>query len=176
MARLRTFGISIAIAAFLALIAIDGLPSLGLFHDRARRLVEPLLRGTGLFQGSWTVFTPRVDRENHHLEVQIDYDTGDTRIWRSPAWTELSPLDKLTRFREMEYTEQLFGNSTRPLRAAFAHYLSRELRPRDGAQPRKITITHHYAVIEPPAEGDAQPLSPSREHPNVISLYVEQAP
>ncbi len=176
MARLRTFGISAVIAAFLALIAVDGLPSLGLFHDRARRFVEPFLRATGLFQGSWTVFAPRVDRENHHLEVHIDYDTGDSRVWRSPVWSELSALDKLTRFREMEYTEQLFGNSTRPLRAAFAHYLARELRPTDGAKPKKIAVTHHYSVTEPPAEGEEQPLPPPNEHPNVISLYVEQTP
>ena len=176
MARLRTIVLSVAIAAFLALIAIDGLPSLGLFHDRARKVVEPWLRATGLFQGSWTIFTPRVDRENYHLEIQVDYDNGDTLIWRTPNWRELSTLDKLTHFREMEYSERLLGDSNRPVRAEFARFVADCLKPTASARPTRIAMTYHYSGTDFPAEGDHQPLPTPDEHPNVVNLYVEETP
>ncbi|MFO0899587.1 MAG: hypothetical protein U0836_19335 [Pirellulales bacterium] len=173
MSRLRTIAASVLILAVLALIFIDGIPARGLFHDRLRQRVNPLLYATGLYQGPWSVFTPRVDRENHHLELHIEYDNGESVDWRSPPWNDLSTLDKLTRFRELEYHERLFAASNRPVRAAFAHFMTKELQPTATAKPIRIVMTYHYSSTEPPAKGDHQLLPAASGHPNVITLYSE---
>jgi hypothetical protein len=170
---LRSLGTSLFIAALLLAAAIDGLPSLGLFHERARALVQPGLALLGIDQGSWTIFTPRVDRENHDLRCEIEYDTGDVVRWQSADWRKLSAWEKLRRFREMEYGERLYGESNRAVRRAFAHFLARELAPAAGARPRRIVLTYHAALIEPPVEGDHQPRPEWEDHPFETLLYRE---
>jgi hypothetical protein len=176
-ARSRFVAANMVIVVFLTLIVTDGIPSLGLFHDRAKDWIDPALDVLGIWQGSWTVFTPTVDRENHHIEAYLDYDPGGSVQWRTPQWRQASAWEKLVRFREMKYSEQVNATTNPAVRQAFADFLADELRPVREAVPTSIVITYHSSFVEPPEEGDYQPLPAPEEHPFVKTLYsFEKSP
>lgn len=169
--RIRLVAVNVFIVAFLAVIVIDGFPTVHLLHTYAKVWIDPLIDVTGLWQGGWSVFAPQIDRQNHHVEVHIEYEDGSTAHWRSPHWSRLSALEKLRQFRVMEYTEQLNMRSNAAIRPHFARYLARELQPASGVAARSVTINYHYADIWPPVDGDYQPLPTHEGHWFVTPLY-----
>lgn len=173
MAQLRKIGANVFIVAFLLIIAIDGIPSLGLFHDRAKSAIDPILDITGIWQGGWSVFAPSVDKKNHRIDVRIEYSDGTTVQWSTPVWKELSALDKMLRFRELEFSEQLNPESNESIRPEFARYLSNQLRPSESVEPTHIVITYAVSRIALPLQGDHQPLPPRVESPLEEIIYEE---
>lgn len=177
MAALRRIVANLLIVAFLVAIVVDGLPSLGLFHDRAKTALDPVLDASGLWQGSWGVFAPTVSRENKHVEVHVAFADGGRADWRSPRWRQLSAWEKLTHFREMGYCERLRQDQNQLLFPALLDYVARSERPQAVAADRaEARVEYHFSLTLPPIEGDRQVRPADEDHWMVDVLYEEPSP
>jgi hypothetical protein len=159
MRTLRKVAANVVIIAFLMIIVIDGIPSLGALHGHAKMWIDPIVDIVGIWQGSWTVFALIVDNQNGHFQAKIEYANGETAEWSSPRWNQLTKWEQMCRFREMEYTEQLSLDARQSHRPELARYLAELYRPAPGVATKNVTITYHYFTIWPPRPGDHQPLT-----------------
>ncbi|MDA0659426.1 MAG: hypothetical protein O2931_13380 [Planctomycetota bacterium] len=176
MAKCRAVLTNLFILSFLVLILIDGFPSVGLFHSRAKDWIDPIIDVTGIWQGGWSVFAPRINRDNYHIEARIEYSKGHVADWRTPHWRDISVWENLCSYREMKFGEHLSQVEYTAIRPDFAQYLSRKFRPADDEGPAKVRIDNHYFNIWPPREGDEQPLPVQTGHWFVKTLYEGEVP
>jgi hypothetical protein len=108
---------------------IDTYPAPGAAWKNLQNGVDPLLDFTGLWQGSWDLFAPEVDRQNHHIEVIALQSDGNRTVWRSPEWRNLSCFQTFVRIREVEFYDRIRHDWNSPAWPAFADYARRELLP-----------------------------------------------
>ena len=143
------------LACFLVLILIDGLPSTSLFHGRLKRVVDPLLDASGLWQQSWQLFAPEVDKMNVRMSATFRYVDGEERAWQSPDWPDMGSLEKFVRFREMEFVDAVRQDANAGAWASYARFLERRY-----GHPNKelssITLRRHWVTVPPPTAGDRQ--------------------
>lgn len=173
MARLRPILANTTIVVFLLCICVDGCPNQGVFHDRAVSWFDPIVDMLGIWQGSWSVFAPEVDSENFHLELQIEYDDGSVRSWRSPDWQKLSVGEKFIRFREAEYCESLRADRNSRARPELVRYWAERLKPTPTSRPVWAQLTSHSVRLSPPTDEEYQPRGEYPEHSFVEVLYEE---
>ena len=117
---------SALLALFIAVIALDACPAFFRTLDRAKSAIDPLVDVTGLWQGSWQLFAPDVDKVNSRVSAEILFSDGTTVRWNSPDWTKLAPLDRFMRFREAEFYDNIRRDSNSGAWPSFADYLARK--------------------------------------------------
>lgn len=150
---------NVFIASFLAAITIDALPSMHLLHGRMKVLIDPLLDKAGLWQESWKLFGPDVDKMNSGVSATLIYSNGDTVEWQSPKWRELSSIQRFRHFREVAFYDRVKNDHNRDAWRSFARYLANQ-HIRDGEKPHKVSLTRHWVDIPRPLPGDHQPRQP----------------
>ncbi len=150
------------IIVVLSVMLVDALPRTSLAHQRLKDAVDPILDVTGLWQESWKLFAPEVDKVNVWITTRITYTDGSSVTRRSPDWTKMSVLDRFLRFREMEYVDSIRMDSSKRAWPSLADYMARTvLHP---AKPElkaiEVVLTRHWAVIPPPTRGLRQARRP----------------
>ncbi len=150
---------NVFIASFLVAITIDALPSTSLLHNRLKSFIDPALDKVGLWQESWKLFAPDVDKMNSAVSAVLTYPNGDTIDWQSPKWGELSRTQRLRRFREIAFYDRIKNDNNSDAWRSFARYLASQ-HVREGVAPNKVNLTRHWVDIPPPRPGDHQPLTP----------------
>ena len=178
---MRRVGTNLFIAAFLAAILIDGLPQAGRWHGKLKAYIDPVLDATGLWQESWRLFAPEVDKENIRVSAEILYADGSSSRWVSPDWTKMPPWEKFVRFRELEFYDSIRLDANRGAWRSFANYLASThtgVADRESAdtRPVKVTLTRHWAVVPPPRPGDHQPRSAPAPFSNFTIFYERHFP
>ena len=121
-ANWRRLGTNVFIVGFVTLILIDTLPPRLLHHQQLLAVIDPFLDVSGLQQGPWELFAPEIDRENHHIEVEVHFADGSHTTWRSPDWAKVSCWGKFHNVREIEFYDRIRNTSNRAAWSEFARY------------------------------------------------------
>jgi len=151
----------ILIAAVGALILIDVTPSLGAVHDSLRQGIDPIMDVTGLWQGTWQLFAPNVDKMNVRVEAEIVFSDGQRAVWHSPDWPRLSSWQRFVLFRHQEYYDNIRLDDSKLAWRPLARHLARTVSPPLGgdAVPERVTLKRVWAQI-PKLEAGAEPVPP----------------
>lgn len=162
---------SALLALFIAVIALDACPAFFRTLDRAKSAIDPLVDVTGLWQGSWQLFAPDVDKVNSRVSAEILFSDGTTVRWNSPDWTKLAPLDRFMRFREAEFYDNIRRDSNSGAWPSFADYLARRAVPpgRYDSRPAHVALYRHWVVIPRPK---ADTLIPYGTFPEFTAKYL----
>ncbi len=146
--------ISLFLGVWLVLLFVDALPVSSLFHRRLKDWVHPFLSATGLWQGSWQLFAPEVDKIDVRVTAEISYADGSVRTWTSPDWRDMSAWEKFIHFREMEYFDSVRRDMNSGAWESLADFLARNVSaPGDSlAKPTNIKLSRLWSDV-PPLEG-----------------------
>jgi hypothetical protein len=152
-------------AALLAALLVDGLPETSLLHRVLKDRLDPILDVSGLWQGSWQLFAPEVDKVNTRVSARIRLSDGSQRGWQSPDWPALSRWQRFRSFRHMEYWDSIRMDQNRGAWPALAAHLARSAAgpARRATRVVEVVLTRHWAEIPPPTGPAAVPLVPYRE-------------
>lgn len=122
----------IGILAVAALILIDATPTTCALHASLKQGIDPLVNMTGLWQGSWQLFAPDVDKQNARVEAEVLFSDGARARWRSPDWPRLSGWQRFVLFRHQEYYDNIRLERNRALWPTLARHIARTLAPPEG--------------------------------------------
>jgi hypothetical protein len=148
----------IAILAVAALIAIDATPTTCALHEGLKEGIDPLTDMTGLWQGSWQLFAPNVDKQNVRVEAEVLFSDGTRARWRSPDWPRLSGWQRFVLFRHQEYYDNIRLERNRAVWPTLAQHIARTLTPVQGeARAVRVTLLRRWSNI-PKLEPGAPPL------------------
>ena len=110
------------LVALVACLLIDGLPSYSRWQDGLKEAIDPLLDVTGLWQGTWDLFAPEIDRQNNGIVVTgVTHDAESLR-WTSPRWKELPWTSRFWSMREIEFFDRIRSDANRAAWDSFARY------------------------------------------------------
>ena len=162
------------IAVIIATIAIDAMPQVTLFQSKAQEKIDVVLDVTGYWQGAWTLFAPNPDRLNERLYATVEFDDGRTATWSSPDWRAMTPLERFTSFRRLEYFDDVAGSATPELFGRLADFIVTEVAPPSpNAQPVRVTIDVSRNVMENP-QISFEPIDAYLDFGERTTLHVEE--
>ena len=136
----------------LSLLLIEGLPELGPAHRGIRQHLDWIVDKTGLWQGSWKLFAPQVDKINVAISAEITFSDSSVQTWRSPDWSKMGPIEKNRYFRHMEYYDNMRLDKHRAVWRSFAEYLVRTIKhdTSPGLKVVSVKLIRHWTNIAPP--------------------------
>ena len=152
---LKRVSINLFIVCFLTAILIDGLPATSLFHERMKAFIDPALDKTGLWQQSWQLFAPKVERVNASLSAVFTHRDGNNSTWHSVEWSEKSALQRFLNHREMEFFDAVRNDSNGSAWAGLVRYLA-EHEISDPENLSHVVLTRHWNETPAPTSGDRQ--------------------
>lgn len=160
------------LVALLGLLLLDGLPSYSKWQDRGKEFIDPLLDVTGLWQGTWDLFAPEIDRQNNGIEVRVTVRDSNPVTWRSPEWSEIPWGHRAWKIRRMEFFDRIRSDRNRSAWESFARYSQdRLIRDGDLSSPDQIEtleLRRHWQPVPLPGSD----LAPE-EH---IETFFESPP
>lgn len=147
------------IAIMLVIMLLDGMPSTGAHHDRAKNWLDPWLDATGLWQGQWALFAPEVLKRNARVSAALEDSSGFTLRWQSPAFQDLSVIGRFRAFREGEFFDNIRNNDYSGAWESVADYLARTEFPAgvSGQTLVRVRLRRHWWDIPPPGKGMLPP-------------------
>jgi hypothetical protein len=163
------------VLAVAALIVIDATPNLGTLHAKLRSALDPVMDVTGLWQGSWQLFAPDVDKLNVRVEAEVLFSDGERTIWRSPDWPRLGGWQRFMLFRHQEYYDNIRMDQNRGAWHSLAEHLARTVRPPSGAEatPARVTLKRQWAQIPTLAPGSSPlPAGPHEQFTHEYTFYT----
>ncbi len=161
------------IVVILFLITIDALPETSLVHRRLKEFVDPLLDKVGIWQGTWQLFAPDVDKTNHHFYAEITFSDQSTGVWYSPDWSKMSLIERSLKFRQMEYYDSIYYmTNNQKIWKGLAEHLSKTIIPYHDpkAKPIKIILFREWTQTSPPNQQNLLLLE--RDFNNRDKLYI----
>ena len=173
--RLRLRACNLLIAALLALILLDGLPTT---PKPVRELIDPAVDRLGISQGPWQLFSPNPDGQNHRFRAEISYHDGAQHEWRSPVWRQLSASERFHSHRESEYLDHVWGVANEPAWAPWADHLAAMHRTSDqqGSRPREVRMIIEIGDVPPPADGPWPPIDKATDFRDSWVLFTKKYP
>jgi hypothetical protein len=161
-----------AILSVAALILIDATPELGSAHTLLRVILDPVMDVSGLWQGSWQLFAPDVDKLNVRVEAEVVFSDGERTLWKSPDWPRLDAWQRFRLFRHQEYYDNIRLDQNRRAWRALALHLARTVRPESGSEAvaERVTLKRRWARI-PNLEPGTLPL-PAGPHEVFLDEYT----
>jgi hypothetical protein len=164
----------------MVLLAQDALPGASEGRQAIRRVFAPLLYPLGLFQGDWKLFAPEPDRVNTWIEARVTFSNGQTTVWTSPDWRNLSWHEELLRGRHAKWWDVLRRDEFKVLWPSFALHVAGEVpRPSPDATPVEVALVRHWWDVPPPdlaADTRVFPIPPRREFPHAFVYHTERLP
>jgi hypothetical protein len=163
-----------AISAFIFvhLIAITlwAIPYDFSFIVRARELIQPYMRWTGLFQ-TWNMFAPNPIPENMHIKAVVITEHHHIHVWDYPRMDQLSFEERYRKERYLKFAEKLLEDRNSLLLADVVKHIARFYDdPAD--PPEKVILLKYEAEIRPwTADGSDPAPTPSVLYED----YVEPA-
>jgi hypothetical protein len=120
-------------ALLLVIMVLDVLPWDAFPSDRPKELISELTNGSGLWQGQWTMFSPR-PAVNHYWFTATAYGPEGSEVeqWSSPYWPNESTFRKFFEFRFLNYYNRLALPKHRIATRDFAEFLSRSFANEQG--------------------------------------------
>lgn len=153
----RRWLINLFAIVVLSCFALDTLPCT---PAPIRTAINPLLDSLGLWQGTWKLFAPIPDSQNHRLRADLYYADGTHHVWNSPEWRSLSRWQRFVGHRQAEFLDKITEESFSAAWQDFARSIGRSesSRRKMPDQPVKIVLTKIWGEIPPP-EGDVWKLA-----------------
>ncbi|MEA5536402.1 hypothetical protein [Crocosphaera sp. XPORK-15E] len=147
------------IVFILFLIITDALPETSLVHRYLKQAIDPLLDKIGIWQGTWQLFAPDVDKTNNRFLAEITFSDNTQGIWYSPNWSKMSIGERFLKFRHMEYYDSIYFEGNTDAWKSLADYLSRTIVSANNpeAKPIKIILIREWANIPPPSKENLSP-------------------
>ena len=176
--RFRHWIVNAFLGVLLFFLVVDSLPTTSFAHGYLRNATwfRRPLNFVGVWQGSWNLFAPDVDRTNGHLEAYLIYTEGEEIHWRSPDWSKMAPAEKFLHVRHMKWMDQLANEENAAAWPEFAEYLidlHREEAP-PGERVIRVELWRHWGEIPPPnPKQDHQPLSKSAPHDQAELFHMQ---
>ena len=140
------------ITGMLVIMLLDGMPSTGSLHDRARQSLDPWLDATGLWQGHWALFAPDVLKRNARVSADLEADNGLAIHWKSPLFQDLTITGRFRAFREGEFFDNIRNDEFSGAWDSVADYLGRTEFPSSlpGLKLARVRLRRHWWDIPPP--------------------------
>lgn len=139
------------IAVFLTACVIETIPSYSPIQKTLKKTIDPVLDATGLWQGTWNLFAPNLDQENHWIEMEFVLEDGSIDLRRSPHWDEISSPRKFLHAREIEFYDRIRDSANQAAWTSYANFLVRQYSDTTQTHPAEI---HLYQCIRKiPAPG-----------------------
>jgi hypothetical protein len=159
MQPMRRLVINSFIVTMLTITLIDGMPSAGAPHDRAKEWLDPWLDATALWQGEWVLFAPNVMKRNARVSARLEDSSGIELRWHSPRFQDMSVAGRFRAFREGEFFDNIRNNEYSGAWESVADYLARTEYPSglEGHRLVSVRLTRHWWDIPPPGKGIPQP-------------------
>jgi hypothetical protein len=158
---LKRVTINVFIVCFLTAILIDGLPTTSLFHGRLKAFIDPALDKVGLWQQSWQLFAPSVEKVNASLSATFTHEDGRTSTWESVDWSRKSLLRRFFGHREMEFFDAVKNDSNASAWPDLLRYVATH-EIEDRGPLTHVVLTRHWNETPAPAPGDRQLYRSSR--------------
>ena len=118
---------NIFICVFLGLIFIDSFPAKGRHIDGLKWAIDPIVDYLAIWQGTWDLFSPQIDKQNNWIEVKFGLEnSNEPVVWRSPDWKQLSCFVKFRKSREIELYDRIRNDSNSEAWPDFAKSLAVE--------------------------------------------------
>lgn len=158
------------IVIMLVIMLLDGMPSAGVMHDRAKQWIDPWLDASGLWQGHWALFAPDVLKRNARVSAELEDTNGISLHWQSPRFHDLSIFERFRAFREGEFFDNIRNNDFSGAWDSVASYLARTEFPADlaGHKLMRVRLRRHWWDI--PAPGQEIPPPDEQWH----QFYVKE--
>lgn len=113
---------NVFLVVLLSCLLIDGLPSYSRWQTNLKEAIDPLLDVSGLWQGTWDLFAPEIDRQNNWIVVTGVTTDSALVTWRSPDWADIPWYSRFWRIREMEFFDRIRSEANQAAWASFARY------------------------------------------------------
>ena len=162
----------IAIVAVAALILIEAMPTTCALHQSVKNGIDPLMDMTGLWQGSWQLFAPNVDKRNVRVEAEVLFSDGTRTLWRSPDWPRLSGWQRFVLFRHQEYYDNIRLDRSRAIWPTLARHLARTVPPGNGGDATPVRVTLQSSWCDIPKPGTDGKLAPPGPYENFTQSRV----
>lgn len=153
---------NVFIAAVLLLMLGDGVPVYSSWQGALKRALDPIADGTGLWQGSWKLFAPNVDRVNVAVSAEVFYADGHREVWNSPDWATLPFSTRFTRYREGRFIDKVRLDTNRSAWPGLARYVARtHPHPEDPGIPvTSVRLIRRWGETPPPSGAEWDPVVP----------------
>ncbi|MEA5512000.1 hypothetical protein VB715_19695 [Crocosphaera sp. UHCC 0190] len=161
------------IVFILFLIVTDALPETSLVHRYLKQAIDPLLDKIGIWQGTWQLFAPDVDKSNNRFLAEITFSDNTQGIWYSPNWSKMSIEERFLKFRHMEYYDSIYFEGNSNAWQSLADHLSRTIVSADNpdAKPIKIILIREWANIPAPSQKNLSPILPENNFNHRYKFY-----
>ncbi len=141
----------VAVAAALAVVLVDALPTWLPGIRPLDRAVGAVVRPLGLWQGNWRLFAPNPDRLNAWVEARVSWSSGDITTWESPDWQARSFLERYTTGRWHKMIEAVRTDERPMLHDHLARWVAANTAPpADGATPLRVELVRHWWMVPAP--------------------------
>jgi hypothetical protein len=174
ISHLKACAVHGLIAALLALMIVQTFPGAPEWLVGWPRAAAQL---TGWHQGTWNLFAPEPDNENHRLRAVIEYHDGEIRHWQSPDWRAQSIGERFVGHRRSEYYDKLRQPFYEPAMPGFVRWLALMERPDAvaAARPKRVEVhADYYEIPDPRWHGWQTPAAPLFDQSTL--LYAEEFP
>lgn len=166
------------IIGILFLIITDSLPETSLVHRHLKKTIDPFLDKVGIWQGTWQLFAPDVDKINQRFMAEITFSDQSKGVWYSPNWSQLSIKDRFLKFRQMEYYDSIYYTNNKKSWEAFANYLSRTIIAdhNPNLKPIKIILIREWEDIPEPNRNQYPPINSKSNLNHRQKFYTWSSP
>jgi hypothetical protein len=149
--------ISAFILFHLCAVTIWALPYDFSFIVRARELIQPYMRWTGLFQ-TWNMFAPDPIPKNTYIKAVVITEHHHLHVWEYPRMDQLGFGERYRKERYRKFAENLLQDGTSLLLADVVKHIARFYN--DPADPPEKVILLKYETEIRPWSGDGEPVPP----------------
>jgi hypothetical protein len=134
------------------IMLLDAAPQYTLLHSNLKRMIDPVLDKTGLWQGSWELFAPIPDHVNVRVGANLKWADGRQTTWLQPNWHEMSAWEKMRNFRRMSYFDELWQSANSPAWDPFCQYLANEQSAGKSVELTSMVLFQDRDVIALPSD------------------------
>ncbi len=172
--RAKKWGANALIAVVLALMVLQMAPGV---PDWILWRPHTLAEATGLWQFTWSMFTPAPDAENHRLRATIEYYDGRTVQWRSPEYREESWWQRFVGHRRSEYIDEIHSPYYDAALPGMARWViaSHRADESERGRPKRIEIYIEATDIPDPRLKGWQPHRPAKFESETL-VFTEDYP
>lgn len=135
-------GANLVIVLFLSLVLVDVFSVPGRLGIQLQSKVDPVVDCIGIWQGSWDLFAPSVDKENHRIValLWLKDETAPRRLV-SPNWIEMNCSELFFQSRKIEWYDRIRLGWNLPAQRSYAAYLKRDFETRhEGAMVERVEL------------------------------------
>jgi hypothetical protein len=138
--------------------------------------IQPTLVRLGINQGPWSLFAPDPDDTNMRVLVEITYRDGRQAEWTSPQWRQLTPWQRWSTSRRMEWIDHITAQWAAPVWQPWCRRLAQEMRPEleHAERGASVRVIYEESKVPPASERPWRSFRSRMEPTESSVLFIEQ--